>query len=77
MELTLEEKTFIYIKSSIKNIDFCIAKREWKKAFGLFISVVGNLRGKDQLAFIDYYSDNMESMGFFDPCFPFSIITCK
>jgi hypothetical protein len=65
MENTKEENDNIYILASKKNIDSFIKNYEYRKAFGLLILVLERLDNKQKNEFIDYYSKNMASMGFF------------
>ena len=64
------ESITAYILGSKQNIDSYINKREFRKAFGLLIAVLERLDATEKTEFINYYSKNMEEMGFFDNVFP-------
>lgn len=71
MEKTKEENDKIYILGSRQNIDSFIHKNEYRKAFGLLISVLERLDdGAQKNDFIDYYSKNMVNMGILTNSFP-------
>ncbi len=59
-----------YLKDSIENINEYIDKREFRQAFALFIMVMERLNETERTEFIDYYSKNMVSLGFFKHTFP-------
>ncbi len=59
-----------YISVSKLNIDNFIRKKEYRKAFGLFILVLERLNHTEKAEMVDYYSKNMESLGIFDNSFP-------
>lgn len=54
-----------YIFQNQKNIDNFLIKQEYKKAFGLLILVLERLNENEKNDFIDYYSKNMQKLGFF------------
>ena len=64
---TIETKEDIdkYISCSKKNIDGCIRKNEYRKAFGLLIWFLERLDSKEQTDVIDYYYNNMDRLGVF------------
>jgi hypothetical protein len=61
-----------YISGSKLNIDNYIAKREFRKAFGLLILFLERLDGEEKAQVVDYYSKNLEKFGFFINTFPSS-----
>ena len=61
-----------YISGSKLNIDNYIAKREFRKAFGLLILFLERLDGEEKTQVVDYYSKNLEKFGLFANTFPSS-----
>ena len=59
-----------YISCSKRNIDNYIAKREFRKAFGLLILFLERLDGEEKAEVIDYYSKNLERVCLFTNTFP-------
>lgn len=57
-ELTTENNN-CFINSSRKNIDDYIDKQEFRKAFGLLITVLERLEEKNRAQLIDYYSKSL------------------
>ena len=64
MDKSKEENAKIYILKSKPSIDTYINRNEFRKAFGLLILVLERLDENEKNEFIDYYSKNMENMGF-------------
>ena len=54
-----------YISVSKENINSFIFRKEYRKAFGLFILFLERLDNDEKRDVIDYYSKNMESFGIF------------
>jgi hypothetical protein len=59
-----------YISSSKRNIDNYIARREFRKAFGLLILFLERLDGEEKAEVVDYYSKNLQGFGLFTDTFP-------
>ncbi len=60
----------IYITLSTQNIDKCIHRNEYRKAFGLLILVLERLNDRQKTNMINYYSNNLTNFGFFKDIFP-------
>ena len=53
------EQSIKYISTSKKNIDKCMRRQDYKRAFRLLILVLERLDDTEKKDFIDYYSKNM------------------
>jgi hypothetical protein len=55
-----------YISCSKININKCIRKNEYRKAFGLLILFLERLDNNQKAEVIDYYSKNMMDLGVYN-----------
>lgn len=59
MEKTKEDNNDIYKKMSKANIDVCIRKNDYRKAFLLLIMVLEKLNDTEKVEFINYYNNRL------------------
>lgn len=72
-----EDNDKLYILHSKTNIDNYIHRNEYKKAFGLLVLVLERLDDKQKVEFINYYSENMSKLGFFNNSSPSTLSVKK
>ena len=74
---TQEKNNKLYMLNSKTNIDNFIHNNEYKKAFELLISVLERLDNNQKVEFINYYSEHMSKLGFFNNSFPSTLSVKK